>query len=74
LFGGVPLCYVSVAKDILIIVKAVGTRSYLGKIPSKDFYGEAYELFLEYASPEELETDTLKRETLQKISIKLGFI
>ena len=48
-------------------------QSYLGKIPSKDFWGEAYQLFLDYATPEELETDTLKRETLQKISTELGF-
>ena len=49
------------------------SQSYLGKIPSKDFWDEAYQLFLEYATPEELETDTLKRETLQKISTELGF-
>jgi hypothetical protein len=48
-------------------------QSYLGKIPSKDFWDEAYQLFLDYATPEELETDTLKRETLQKISTQLGF-
>lgn len=48
-------------------------KSYLGKIPSKDFWDEAYQLFLDYATPEELETDTLKRETLEKISTQLGF-
>jgi hypothetical protein len=48
-------------------------QSYLGKIPSKDFWDEAYQLFLDYATPEELETDTLKRETLYKISTALGF-
>lgn len=49
------------------------SQSYLGKIPSKDFWDEAYRLFLDCATPEELETDTLKRETLEKISTQLGF-
>ena len=48
-------------------------KSYLGRIPSKDFWNEAYELFLEFASPEELETDTLTRDTLEKISDALGY-
>lgn len=48
-------------------------KSYLGRIPSKDFWNEAYEFFLEFASPEELETDTLTRETLEKISDALGY-
>jgi hypothetical protein len=48
-------------------------KSYLGRIPSEDFWGEAYQLFLEIASPEELENDILKRDTLQKISKELGF-
>lgn len=47
--------------------------SYLGKIPSEDFWDEAYQLFLEFASPEELEADILKRDTLEKISKVLGF-
>ena len=47
--------------------------SYLGKIPSKDFCDEEYQLFLEFASPEELEADILKRDTLGKISKVLGF-
>jgi hypothetical protein len=49
-------------------------KSYLGRIPSQDFWDEAYELFLEFATPEELEEDILKRETLQKISTALGYI
>lgn len=43
-------------------------KSFLNKVPSKDFYSEAYELFLEIATPEELEFDILKRETLQKMT------
>ncbi len=49
-------------------------KSYLGRIPSQDFWNEAYQLFLEFATPEELEEDILKRETLQKISTALGYI
>ena len=49
-------------------------NSYLGRIPSQDFWDEAYQLFLEFATPEELEEDILKRETLQKISTALGYI
>ena len=49
-------------------------KSYLGRIPSQDFWDEAYQLFLEFATPEELEEDILKRETLQKISTALGYI
>ena len=48
-------------------------RSYLGRIPSIDFWDEAYQLFLEFASPEELEDDILTRETLDEISKVLGF-
>jgi len=48
-------------------------KTYLGRIPSRDFWDEAYQLFLEFATPEELETDTLTRETLQKISKTLGY-
>jgi hypothetical protein len=48
-------------------------KSYLGRIPSQDFWDEAYQLFLEFATPEELEEDILKRETLQKINTALGY-
>ena len=48
-------------------------KSYLGRVPSVDFWDEAYQLFLEFASPEELDEDILTRETLEKISIALGF-
>lgn len=48
-------------------------KSYLGRIPSQDFWDEAYQLFLEFATPEELEEDILKRETLEKISTALGY-
>jgi len=48
-------------------------KSYLGRIPSQDFWDEAYQFFLEFATPEELEEDILKRETLQKISTALGY-
>lgn len=49
------------------------SRSYLGRIPSKDFFPEAYELFLELASPEELEEDIITRKTLEKIIVELGY-
>lgn len=48
-------------------------NSYLGRIPSQDFWDEAYQLFLEFATPEELEEDILKRETFQKINTALGY-
>ena len=48
-------------------------KSYLRRIPSQDFWDEAYQLFLEFATPEELEKDILKRETLQKINTTLGY-
>ena len=48
-------------------------KSYLDRIPSQDFWNEAYQLFLEFATPEELEEDILKRETLQKINTALGY-
>lgn len=48
-------------------------KSYLGRIPSVDFWDEAYQLFIEFASPEELDEDILTRETLNKISKELGF-
>jgi len=48
-------------------------KTYLGRISSRDFWDEAYALFLQYATPEELEEDILKRETLEKISKALGF-
>jgi hypothetical protein len=49
------------------------SRSYLGRIPSKDFFPEAYELFLKLASPEELEEDIITRKTLEKIIVELGY-
>lgn len=48
-------------------------KSYLGRIPSKDFWDEACALSLQNATPEELEEDILYRETLEKISKALGF-
>ena len=48
-------------------------RSYLGRIPSVDFWDEAYQLFLQFASPEELEEDILFRKTLDQINKSLGF-
>lgn len=48
-------------------------KSYLGRVPSLDFWDEAYQLFLEFASPEELDNDVLTSETLNKISEALGF-
>jgi hypothetical protein len=48
-------------------------KSYLGKIPSRDFWDEAYELFLIIATPEELEEDFITRDTLQKMTTALGW-
>lgn len=48
-------------------------KSYLGRIPSVDFFPEAYELFLNYATPEELDEDIITRDTLQKIITQLGW-
>jgi len=48
-------------------------KSYLGRIPSIDFFPEAYELFLTYATPEELDEDIITRDTLQKITTQLGW-
>ena len=47
-------------------------KSYLGRIPSQDFWDEAYELFLSIATPEELEEDIITRDTLQKMTTALG--
>jgi len=46
-------------------------RSYLHKIPSQDFPPEAYELFLTYATPEELEQDIVIQDTFRKITASL---
>lgn len=48
-------------------------RSYLGKIPSKDFDPEQYEVFLVVASAEELEADIITKETLYKIMKHFGW-
>jgi len=48
-------------------------KSYLGRIPSQDFWDEAYDLFLSIATPEELEEDIITRDTLQKITTELGW-
>ena len=42
-------------------------KSYLGIIPSQQLTEEQYEVFLEIASPEELEEDILTKQTLDKI-------
>ncbi len=47
-------------------------KSYLGCIPSQDFFDETYDLFLSIATPEELEEDIITRDTLQKITTQLG--
>lgn len=47
-------------------------KSYLGRIPSQDFFEEAYDLFLIIATPVELEEDIITRDTLQKITTALG--
>jgi hypothetical protein len=46
-------------------------KSYLGRIPSQDFFDEAYDLFLSIATPEELEEDIITRDTHRKITNQL---
>ena len=41
--------------------------SYLGNIPSEILNEEQYSMFLDIASPEELENDIITKETLHKI-------
>jgi hypothetical protein len=48
-------------------------KSYLGRIPSQDFFDDVYDLFLSIATPEELEQDIITRDTLQKITTQLGW-
>lgn len=48
-------------------------KSYLGKVPSRDFDPEQYEVFLTVASAEELEQDIITRETLHKIMSYFGW-
>ena len=48
-------------------------NSYYAIIPSETFDSNAYYFFVEFASPEELETDTIRKETLLKISQSLGY-
>lgn len=42
-------------------------KSYKGIVPSQDLNEEQYEVFLNIASPEELEQDILTKQTLDKI-------
>ena len=46
--------------------------SYFGYVPSEHFSDDAYHYFLNFASPEELETDTTTKETVVKIANTLG--
>jgi ssDNA-specific exonuclease RecJ len=48
-------------------------KSYLGRIPSQDFFDEAYDLFLSIATPEELEEDIITRDTLRKMTTHFGW-
>lgn len=43
-------------------------KSYLGVIPSQQLTEEQYGMFLEIASPEELEEDIITRKTLNEIA------
>ena len=43
-------------------------KSYLGIIPSQQLTEEQYGVFLEIASPEELEEDIITRKTLNEIA------
>lgn len=43
-------------------------KSYLGIIPSQQLTEEQYSVFLEIASPEELEEDIITRKTLNEIA------
>jgi len=57
----------------IFMQKLKNRKSYLGRIPSQDFCGEAYDLFLSIATPEELEENIITRDTLEKIIIQLGW-
>ena len=48
-------------------------NSFYAIIPSETFDSNAYYFFVEFAAPEELETDTIRKETLIKISQSLGY-
>ena len=43
-------------------------KSYLGIVPSQNLTEEHYAVFLEIASPEELEQDIITRKTLNEIA------
>lgn len=43
-------------------------KSYLGIIPSQQLTEEQYGVFLEIASPEELEQDIITRKTMNEIA------
>jgi hypothetical protein len=43
----------------------------INRTPSIDFYSEAYEVYLKYAQPYELENDIVTKVTLQKITKEL---
>ncbi len=48
-------------------------KSYLGKTPSVDFDEYVYELYLQYATPEELEEDIISQSTFRKITSQLDW-
>jgi hypothetical protein len=52
-------------KEEQLFLKSI--LSYKGYIPSADFNGEQYALYLEYASAVELEMDTVSEATYRRI-------
>lgn len=48
-------------------------KSYLRKTPSVDFEEYEYELYLQYATPEELEEDIVTQSTFRKITSQLDW-
>jgi hypothetical protein len=44
------------------------SKSYKGLIPSTDFSGDFFSQFLHFATAHELESDTISKETIEKIA------
>lgn len=53
-------------QEELLLYRAI--QSHKGLIPSKDFNGNEYYLYLQYASTEELEKDIVNKQTYNSIT------
>lgn len=62
-----PDCTVEIEKIIMLELKR--KESSGGIIPSMDFSWDAYQQFLSFATPYELENDILTKETVQKMAL-----